>query len=230
VTDRLLVTGTGTEIGKTHVTAALARQLRERGRSVVATKPVSSGCERDAEGRLWSPDGRVLIDACGLDAADWDTHQRLCLERFEEPMSPNMAASRAGRILSMQMLTGYLESLETESEGVTLAEGVGGIMVPLTDSSTFLDWARALEWPVALVAGTYLGTLSHTLTALRCLEAEGVAVAGLILNRSQEEPVPAEELRDSLRFFHPEIPVAVVPRGAGEMPDLVAALGLDTAE
>ncbi|HKL78121.1 MAG TPA: AAA family ATPase, partial [Gammaproteobacteria bacterium] len=82
----------------------------------------------------------------------------------------------------------------------------------------------------ALVAGTYLGTLSHTLTALRCLEAEGVAVAGLILNRSQEEPVPAEELRDSLRFFHPEIPVAVVPRGAGEMPDLVAALGLDTAE
>jgi dethiobiotin synthetase len=229
VTDRLVVTGTGTEIGKTHVTAALARQLRERGRSVTATKPVSSGCDLDGEGRLWSPDGRALIAACGLDPEDWATHQRLCLERFQEPMSPNMAASRAGRILSLQMLTAYCESLETETDGAVLAEGVGGIMVPLTDSTTFLDWARSLGWPVALVAGTYLGTLSHTLTALRCLEAEGVPVAGLILNRSPEEPVPAEEVRDTLRFFHPDVPVAVVPRGEGEMPDLVATLGMDAA-
>ena len=229
MTDRLVVTGTGTEIGKTHVTAALARQLRDRGREVVATKPVSSGCDRDAEGRLWSPDGRKLIEACGLDPTDWATHQRLCLERFEEPMSPNMAAGRAGRILSMQMLTGYCETLETETHGAVLAEGVGGVMVPLTDSSTFLDWACALDWPVALVAGTYLGTLSHTLTALRCMETAGVTVAGLILNRSEEEPVPAEEVRDTLHFFHPELPVAVVPRGEGEMPDLVATLGMATA-
>ena len=230
MTDRLVVTGTGTEIGKTHVTAALARQLRERGRGVVATKPVSSGCDRDAEGRLWSPDGRALIEASGRDPDDWATHQRLCLERFAEPMSPNMAASREGRIISLQMLTGYCESLETETDGAVLAEGVGGLMVPLTDSTTFLDWARALGWPVALVAGTYLGTLSHTLTALRCLEAEGIPIAGLILNRSEEEPVPAGEVRDTLHFFHPEIPVAVVPRGEGEMPDLVAALGLNGAD
>ncbi len=222
----LVVTATGTEIGKTYVTAALARQLRGRGWPVTTAKPVSSGCERDGEGRLWSPDGRVLIEACGLDPADWTTHQSLCLERFPDPISPHQAAARSGRILSLGMLTGYCQALEGEREGFVLAEGIGGVMTPLTDSATFLDWLVELRWPVLLVAGTYLGTISHTLTALRCLQSAGVTLAGLVLSRSPEEPVPAEEVRRTLGFFHPEAPIAVVPRG-GEAPDLVAAFGVD---
>ena len=77
-----------------------------------------------------------------------------------------------------------------------------------------------------LVAGTYLGTISHTLTALRCLRATGVPLAGLALDRSREEPVPAEELRRTLEFFEPDVPMAIVPRD-GEMPDLLTAFGLD---
>ncbi|MFP4615774.1 MAG: dethiobiotin synthase [Thiohalorhabdus sp.] len=235
MTRTLVVTGTGTEIGKTYVTAAIARQLRARGEAVEATKPVSSGCEADDQGRLWSPDGRELLTACGYDPDDWTAHQRLCLERFAEPMAPHMAADRAGRILSLQMLTGYCESLEGETDGCVLAEGVGGVMVPLTDSTTFLDWMRNLQWPAVLVAGTYLGTLSHTLTALRCLKDAGVPLAGLVLNRSAEEPVPAEETRRTLSFFHPDVPVAVVPRAAeGEaepdLPDLVEAFGIGREE
>ena len=226
MTRTLAVTATGTEIGKTFVTAALARQLRDRGHAVTATKPVSTGCERDAEGRLWSPDGRVLIEACGLDPADWTTHQNLCLERFPDPISPHQAADRAGRILSLGMLTGYCQALEGETEGFVVAEGIGGVMTPLTDSTTFLDWLVELRWPVLLVAGTYLGSLSHTLTALRCLQTAGVEAAGLVLDRSPEEPVEAAEVHRTLAFFHPEVPIAVVPRD-GEPPDLVAALGLE---
>jgi len=226
VSRTLLITGTGTDIGKTFVTAELARQLRGRDHRVLAAKPVSSGCQADAQGRLWSPDGLVLTEACGFDPGDWETHQRLCLERFVEPMSPHMAAARAGRILSLPMLTGYCQSLEGETDGVVLAEGVGGVMTPLTDSATFQDWAIDLDWPVLLVAGTYLGTISHTLTALRCLRSAGVQLAGLVLNRSPEEPVPPEELQRTLAFFEPEVPMAVVPREGGEMPDLVSAFAV----
>ncbi|MEF8792368.1 dethiobiotin synthase [Thiohalorhabdus sp.] len=224
----LLITGTGTEVGKTFVTAELAYQLRSRGDEVLATKPVSSGCQADQQGRLWSPDGRVLIEACGLDPDDWDTHQRLCLERFEEPMSPHMAAARSGRILSLSLLKGYCEGLETEAGGFVVAEGVGGIMTPLTDSTTFLDWASELAWPVVLVAGTYLGTISHTLTALRCLHGAGIHLAGLVLDRSSEEPVPPEELRRTLQFFHPHVPMAIVPPEGEAMPDLVSTFGVET--
>ena len=223
----LLITGTGTDIGKTFVTAELVRQLRDRGHAALAAKPVSSGCQGDAQGRLWSPDGLVLTEACGFDPGDWATHQRLCLERFAEPMSPHMAAARAGRILSLPMLTGYCQGLEGETDGFVLAEGVGGVMTPLTDSATFQDWAVDLGWPVLLVAGTYLGTISHTLTALRCLRGAGVRLAGLVLNRSPEEPVPPEELRRTLAFFEPELPMAVVPRAGEAMPDLVGAFGID---
>lgn len=223
----LLITGTGTEIGKTFVTAELTRQLRARGHAALAAKPVSSGCQPDAQGRLWSPDGIVLTEASGFNPADWETHQQLCLERFAEPMSPHMAAARAGRILSLPMLTGYCQSLEGEAEGFVLAEGVGGVMTPLTDSTTFLDWAGELDWPVLLVAGTYLGTISHTLTALRCLRGAGVPLAGLALDRSPEEPVPPDELRRTLQFFEPDVPMAVVPREGEAMPDLVGAFGID---
>jgi dethiobiotin synthetase len=227
VSRTLLITGTGTEIGKTFVTAELVRQLRAAGQGALAAKPVSSGCEADDRGRLWSPDGRVLTEAAGFDADDWEAHQRLCLERFAEPMSPHMAAARAGRILSLTMLTGYCQGLEGEADGFVLAEGVGGVMTPLTDSATFLDWATDLDWPVLLVAGTYLGTISHTLTALRCLRGAGVRLAGLVLNRSPEEPVEPQELRRTLAFFEPDLPMAIVPRAGDPMPDLVDAFGID---
>lgn len=227
VARKLLVTGTGTEIGKTYVTAAIIGQLRKLGDSVVACKPVSSGCEADQRDRLWSPDGRVLIEACGLDPEDWEAHQRLCLERFPEPISPHLAADRAGRILSLSLLTGYCQSLE--GGDFVLGEGIGGVMTPLTDSATFLDWALDLGWPVLLVAGTYLGSLSHTLTALRCLKASGAEVAGVVLNRSAEEPVPPEEVRRTLGFFYPEVPMAVVPRAPGKAPDLLSPLGLSSS-
>ena len=227
----LAITGTGTELGKTFVTALLARQLRAHGDRVTAAKPVSSGCEPDAEGRLWSPDGRVLAEAAGYDPDDWTMHQHLSLERFQEPISPHLAAAHAGRILNLRMLTGFCQSLEPETGGYVLAEGIGGVMTPLTENATNLDWLLELDWPVVLVAGTYLGALSHTLTALRCLQQAEAPLAGLVLNRSpeEEEPVAAEELRRTLHFFHPEVPMVTVPRAeSGEaMPDLVTALGVE---
>lgn len=229
MTRTLTVTATGTEIGKTHACALLARQLRRRGATVTVSKPVSSGCHQDARGRLWSPDGETLAAAAGEDPADFERHRQLFPERFPDPLSPHQAADRAGRLLAVDWLAEYGRDLARQGDDWVLAEGVGGVMVPLSDHATVLDWLAVQGWSTLLVTGTYLGTLSHTLTALRCLEGAGVAVAGIVLNRHGcEEPVPPEETARTLRGFHPGVPLAVLPgadAGEGE-PDLVGELGL----
>ena len=229
MTRTLTITATGTETGKTFLTATLARQIRDRGDTVTVSKPVSSGCRADGAGRLWSPDGEELATAAGEDPGDWERHQRLFPERFSDPLSPHQAADRAGRLLSAEMLAEYGRDLAWNGGDWVLAEGVGGVMVPLSDHATVLDWLAAQNWPTLLVAGTYLGTLSHTLTALRCLETAGVPLAGVVLNRYQaEEPVPPEETARTLRSFHPGLPVAVLADATTDQPppDLLGELGL----
>jgi dethiobiotin synthetase len=85
-------------------------------------------------------------------------------------------------------------------------------MVPLDERHTVLDWIAALSVPALLVAGSYLGTLSHTLTAVRVLEDRGCRVAGIVVNESAEQPVTAAETAACLRRFAGAIPVAVVRR------------------
>jgi dethiobiotin synthetase len=96
-----------------------------------------------------------------------------------------------------------------------LVEGVGGIMAPIDGRHTVLDWAAVLQIPVLLVAGTYLGTISHTLTALGALAARGVTVAALILSESAESPVPPAETAAAIARFAASLRILHVPRLAG---------------
>jgi dethiobiotin synthetase len=112
---------------------------------------------------------------------------------------------------------------------LALVEGVGGIMAPLDERHTVLDWAAALGIPALLVAGTYLGTISHTLTALATLAGRGVPVAALVLSESPDSPVPPAETAAAIGRFAPDLPILHVPRLAGaeawrRVPELYPAL------
>jgi dethiobiotin synthetase len=89
---------------------------------------------------------------------------------------------------------------------------VGGVMVPLDAEHTVLDWIAALAAPALLVVGSYLGTLSHSLTALAALQQRGVAVAGIVVSESQHQPVPAAETMATLTRFAPGVPVRLLAR------------------
>src|SRR6202012_761398 len=95
--------------------------------------------------------------------------ERIAPWRFGAPLSPDLAAQREGRVVDFNALVGFSRAAITGARGVMLIEGVGGVMVPLDDRHTVLDWMTVLRIPVLLVAGSYLGTLSHTLTALHVL-------------------------------------------------------------
>ena len=202
----IFVTASGTEIGKTFVTCALIHQLRKRGYSVRALKPVATGVTSDA---LDASDSGILLRALGRPI---DTGQVASVSpwRFREPLSPDMAAEREGRCIPFDELVAFCR--EDAGDDVTLIEGIGGVMVPLDPLHTVLDWIAALQVPALLVTGSYLGTLSHTLTAAGMLRARNVKLAGIVVNESEAQPVEPEETADVLSRFAADVPVQVVGR------------------
>lgn len=192
----LFITATGTEIGKTFVTAGLIGALRRQGRKVAALKPVVTGFNES----LADSDPAVLAKACGL-RADLPTIASISRWRFAAPLSPDMAAAREGQIIDYDALRRACIDAMAAAEDVLLIEGIGGLMVPFNQAATVCDLITALDIPLLLVAGTYLGSLSHTLSALDVAQSRGLKVAALILNESPGSAVSLQDTASSLANF-----------------------------
>jgi dethiobiotin synthetase len=202
----LFVTSSGTGIGKTFVTLRLIAELTAAGRRVRALKPVASGFDAaNPEGS----DTALLLRAQGLEVTS-AALDAVSPWRFAAPLSPDMAAARERRSIPFDALLAACRA--TEADGVTLIEGIGGVMVPLDAEHTVLDWIAALGAPALLVVGSYLGTLSHSLTAVAALRQRGVTLAGVVVSESEEQPVPAAETVTTLARFVGPTPVRLLPR------------------
>lgn len=217
----LFVAGTGTDIGKTHIACALIQTVRARGLSVDAFKPVVSGFDpADPEA---SDPGRL---AQAL--AEPDALPRISPRRYSAPLAPNLAARLEGETLRLEeLIADCLSRLARADRDLLLIEGAGGVMSPLTDTATNLDLMVALDLPVLLVAGSYLGTISHVLTALEVIRARGLTVSGIIMSETPEAPDLAQT-GQMLRSFETAAPLILAPRAqiwdAAELADLVLAL------
>ncbi len=201
------VTATGTGIGKTFVTAGLLRYLRENGKPAVGLKPVVSGYDVAA-----GSDPALLLEAMDEVVSD-ETVARISPWRFQAPLSPDMAAARESREIVFDELVSFCRA-QASANKTLLIEGVGGVMVPLDAQHTVLDWMAALGFPVVLVTGSYLGSLSHTLTAAAALERAGVRAISVIANDSGTGEVPLTDTGATLRRFLPRHEIALLPRNA----------------
>ena len=213
----VFITATGTDIGKTFVATGLIRHIRGRGRAVDALKPVVSGFDPDA----WQDsDPAALLAALGRPSA-LDEVERVSPWRFKAPLSPNMAARREGRVIAFQDVVEFCRRSMAGRRGVLLIEGIGGIMVPLDDRRTVLDWMSVLRIPIILVAGSYVGTISHTLTSLEVLARRNLNVAAVVVSESEGSPASLEDTVATVQLFADSIEVLGIPRlppGAPEHP------------
>ncbi len=213
------VTATGTDIGKTYITAGLIRHLRAQGKDARAFKPVVSGFEMASAA---SSDPGILLEAMGQSITDESVNQ-MSPWRFTAPLSPDMAAARESKLLDFEKI---VAACRAQTGDPLFIEGVGGVMVPLDARHTIVDLMAALKLPVILVAGSYLGTLSHTLTALGSLRARDLSVAALVVNESEDAP-PLAETAATLTRFAPGIAIATTRRAPNaEFAALAALLGL----
>lgn len=205
------VTSTGTDIGKTFVTAGLIRTLREGGQAVQAFKPVVSGYDSSV---VETSDPAVLLKALGK-PVNADEIAAMAPWRYRAPLSPDLAAARENRPIDFDALVAFSRAAVERNNGITFIEGVGGIMVPLAEKRTVLDWMAALGLPLLLVVGGYLGTISHTLTALDVLRQRRLKVAAIVVSESERNPVELDETVQSLARFAETVPVIGIPRLPG---------------
>ena len=112
------------------------------------------------------------------------------------------------------LLRGRFAAPQDEGEGgkTVLIEGVGGVMSPVTEDATGLDWVKRLRLPVLLVSGSYLGAISHALTAIETLRAHGVPLAGVVVSESQEVSTEPEIVAQAIGR-RTTAPVMVLHRG-----------------
>lgn len=213
----VFVTGTGTDVGKTFVTAALIREYRRRGRAVSALKPVASGFE-PAEVEVSDPG--TLLEALG-ETPTPAALDRIAPWRFRAPLSPDMAASREGRSIDFAALLDHSRAAMAAAD-MLLIEGVGGVMVPLDDRHTVLDWMTALQLPVLAVGGSYLGAISHALTALAVLRQRALRIAAFVVNETPASTVALDETAATIARFAAGVPVVTLPRLAGPAPSHAA--------
>lgn len=216
----IFITATGTDVGKTFVTTSLIRHLRQMGRTVQAIKPVVSGFD---PALAVDSDPAILLDALGLPITA-EGIERISPWRFRAPLSPDMAAQREGSRINVDHVVAFCQSAIEQRQDILLIEGVGGIMVPLDEQRTVLDVMMALRLPLILVTGSYLGTISHTLTALNSLYRREMKILAIIVSETPGAPAPLDETVAAIaRFAHPVIGVPR-PRRRGAASDTVAAL------
>lgn len=174
----LFITGTDTGVGKTYVTALIARQLVAEGHRVGVYKPAASGCVRQA-GALVSDDAVALWEAAGRPG---DLEQ-VCPQRFLAPLAPHLAARAEGREIDAALLREGVKFWLANSD-VVLVEGAGGLMSPMGDEDYVADLAEEFGFPLVVVSRNVLGTINQTLQTLITASVfrDGLSVVGVVLN------------------------------------------------
>jgi dethiobiotin synthetase len=171
------ITGTDTGVGKTFVSCALLQALARRHPRVVGMKPVAAGL-------VPTPDGWDSEDAIALRSAS-TVRVPPALDnpvRLPDPLSPHLAAERAGTRIDIHHLVACQRELAKRADAMVV-EGAGGFLVPLTPEHTGADLAQALGLPVLLVVGLRLGCLNHALLSAEAIRARGLPLAGWVANR-----------------------------------------------
>ncbi|HEX6920224.1 MAG TPA: dethiobiotin synthase [Actinomycetes bacterium] len=204
----LVVTGTGTGVGKTVVTAALAALAATRGTPVAVVKPAQTGARPGEPGDL---------DEVRRLAGVTELHE---YARFPDPLSPAAAARQAGVApLDLQDAAGRVRDL-AEQHRLVVVEGAGGLLVRYDEEgSTIADLARAVAAPVLVVADPSLGTLNHTALTLEALANRGLELAGVVLGSWPDDPDLAcrSNVRD-LETLAARPLAGAVRAGAGTLP------------
>ena len=188
------VTGTGTSIGKTHISSCLLRELKVLGANPAPFKPVASGV--DENGR--NSDIQFLIKSSGFSG----DVEEICPYLFKPHIAPHIAAELVADSITLPTIVDAFDRL-CANHGAIVVEGAGGWKVPISEEHDMQSLAIALNLPVIVVVGIRLGCINHGLLTLESVAQSKVPVAGWIANHMDESGNVAEKNIEALRTRSP---------------------------
>lgn len=179
----LYILGTGTDVGKTYITALWLKKLRESGHDVAYYKAAVSGAPSISES-----DAGYVKQVAGLLQAD----ETLLSYVFDEAVSPHLAARHEGKFIDRTVVNRNFYHV-ANTHAYTTVEGSGGIICPLhvTDTELYMleDVVKDLQLPTIVVATVALGTINSTVLTIYYLQSKGIAVKGIIVNQYTGNPM-----------------------------------------
>ena len=188
MTKGIFITGTDTGIGKTVIACGIAGLLKSQGIKVGVMKPISTGDRKDAV---------LLAKAAGIQ----ESIDVINPQFFKAPIAPTVSASFERREIDLNAIYQAYWFLQKHYDFLVV-EGIGGVKVPLGESTYVADLIQALRLPALIVGRAALGTLNHTILTVDALQAQKIPVMGVILNGSKGKSLPEktnpEELQDHL--------------------------------
>jgi len=184
---RTFVVGTDTAAGKTIVTASILQKINSQSRRAIGLKPISSGAEY-INNKLVQEDVELInqFSYISEDISPW------C---YLPAIAPHIAAKLCYKPITASAVEEYLHKMNTKySEYTILAEGAGGINIPLNDNEFFTDIIKATNWPVILVVGLKLGALNHALLTYQGLINHNIKIAGMVI----KQVAPMENVKENI--------------------------------
>ncbi|MFD3328299.1 dethiobiotin synthase [Streptomyces sp. NPDC058701] len=205
----LVVSGTGTEIGKTVVTAAVAAAAVAAGRSVAVLKPAQTGVNPDEPG-----DAAEVVRLAGPSVTPLE------LARYPEPLAPDTAARRSGLATLSPAAIAEAATRLALTHDLVLVEGAGGLLVRFDEAGrTLADAARLLGAPTLVVAPAGLGTLNATALTAEALRARGLTALGVVVGSWPAAPDLASRCNLADLPVVSGLPLlGAVPEGSGTLP------------
>lgn len=195
------ITGTDTGIGKTYVSRILVEGFAAT-HSVAYMKPIQTGCPR-RNGIFTSPDLDYVLKSNVIPEMQLEDQVPY---RFEAACSPHLAASRAGIMISLEQVREKYGRIANK-KSVTIVEGSGGVLTPLSETSSMIDLMLYLRLPVILVTTPRIGTINHTLLTLDALAKKAIDPVGIVMNNQSELP-ENYIYHDTMRIIRDHAPAA----------------------
>ncbi len=177
----LFITATDTGAGKTLISGAIAKLVSQSGKNVGVFKPIATGCEK-AKQKFISEDAEFLSHCANTNLPD----DIITPIKFKIPASPFACEKAEKKKVDLENIFDAYKQICRSCDFV-IAEGIGGVKVPITDDFDVLDLAKALKLPVVIVARAQLGTINHTLLTIEAVRNKGLLLAGIIINGYDEE-------------------------------------------